>query len=128
MVSGYLFVDYYSFGLSEAGGLHEYLGDNAGRRDVAVYPAVWIYRLIFVGAGIFSTHSDHVRITSSQGIDSWSGGDTNGLRLFGTIGFTWDIRLSKNITVPVGFYYRNPGYYAGNVLLAIRAGFKLEIQ
>jgi hypothetical protein len=126
--TGFVFVDYYLFKLSEPGGLHSYLEQNATRYDIAVYPAIRIYRILFLGAGFYNTRSDHVTITSIHGVDPWSGGDIKGFRLFCTIGITWDIHLSNNITVPIGIYCRNPGYYADNVLLAFRAGVDVRFR
>ena len=127
-ISGWLFVDCYSFGLSEPGGLHSYLGSGAARRDLAIYPGVWIYHVLFLGVGMFTTHSDHVLITSMQGIDPWTGGDVNGVRLFGTIGLTWDFKLLQRLSVPVGIYFRNSGYAADNVLIGIRTGLDYQLR
>ena len=126
-LSTYVFIDYYDFNLSEAGGLHEYIEKSAKRHDVAVYPALSLYRIFFIGAGILYTHSDHVTITSNFGDSPWTGGDIRGIRLFCTVGLTWDIQLTENITLPFGLYYRNPSYYAVNVPLAIRAGVTVRI-
>ena len=127
ILSAYVFLDYYDFNLSEPGGLHSYIENSAKRQDIAVYPALSLFRFFFLGAGFFYTHSDHVTITSIFGKDPWVGGDVKGFRLFCTIGLTWDIQLTENITLPFGLYYRNPGYYAVNVPLAIRAGVTVRI-
>jgi hypothetical protein len=127
ILSTYLFLDYYDFNLSEAGGLHEYIENGAKRHDIAVYSALSLYRVFFIGAGFLYTHSDHVTITSILGDSPWTGGDINGIRLFCTVGLTWDIQLTENITLPFGLYYRNPSYYAVNVPIAIRAGMTVRI-
>ena len=127
-LSAYVFLDYYSFGLSEPGGLHSYIPQTAKRYDIAVYPAIWISRILFLGAGAFNTHSDPVDITSIHGVDPWPGGGTRGWRWVGTIGLTWDFRLTSSTTVPLGIYYRNPGYHADNALLAVRAGINVRIK
>jgi hypothetical protein len=127
ILSAYLFIDYYDFNLSQAGGLHEYIEKSANRQDIAVYPALSLYRIFFVGAGLLYTHSDHVTITSGFGDSPWTGGDITGIRLFCTVGLTWDVQLTDNITLPFGLYYRNPSYNADNVLLAIRAGVVVRI-
>lgn len=126
-LSTYVFIDYYDFNLSEAGGLHEYIKKSARRHDIAVYPAFSLYRILFIGAGILYTHSDHVTITSNSGNSPWTGGDIKGIRLFCTVGLTWDIQLTENITLPFGLYYRNPSDYSVNVPLAIRAGVTVRI-
>ena len=123
--AAYVFAGFDSFGLSHAGGLHEYLDPKARRRDFTFYPAVWFHRIVFIGAGAFITHSDHVRITSLQGVSSWSGGDAHGIRGFFTVGLTWEFKLMKNVNVPVGIYFRNSGYYADKLLLAFRLGVNL---
>jgi hypothetical protein len=127
-LTGFLFVDYYWFKLSEPGGLHSFLDQSARRNDIALYPAVWIYRIFFVGAGLYSTHSDNVSITSIHGTDPWTGGNITGIRLLFTVGLTWDFHLTNEMTVPIGIYYRNPGYDADNVLLAFRAGFAIRFR
>ncbi len=124
--AAYAFAGYDSFGLSQAGGLHEYLDQNARRGDFTFYPAVWIHRIVFIGAGAFLTHSDHVRITSLQGVSSWTGGDARGIRGFFTVGLTWEFKLTKHVNVPVGMYVRNSGYYADKLLLAFRCGVNLS--
>jgi hypothetical protein len=128
LISPYLFFDFYSFSLSEPGGLHSYIQQNARRHDLAVYPALWISHVLFLGAGVFKTSSDPVTITSIYGVDPWTGGDMKGWSWFSTIGLTWDIQLTSHITVPVGLYYRNPGYSANNMLLAVRAGINMRIK
>jgi hypothetical protein len=127
ILSAYVFLDYYDFSLSEAGGLHSYIETRAKRHDIAVYPALSLCRVFFLGAGVLYTHSDHVTITSIPGESPWVGGDVKGFRLFCTIGLTWDIQLTENVTMPFGLYYRNPSYYAGNVLLAVRGGVTIRI-
>jgi hypothetical protein len=127
ILSTYLFLDYNEFSLSEAGGLHSYIETSAKRQDIAIYPALSLYRVFFLGAGFLHTHADHVTITSIFGDSPWLGGDVKGFRLFCTVGLTWDIQLTENITLPFGLYYRNPSYYADNVLLAIRAGMTVRI-
>ena len=128
-VSAYLFIDYYGFKLSEPGGLHSYIEQGAKRHDIAVYPALSLFRLLFFGAGFFYTQSDHVTITSlGARRDPWIGGDIKGFRLFCTIGLTWDFQLTDRIKVPFGLYYRNPGYSAESVPLAVRAGVTVSIR
>jgi hypothetical protein len=127
ILSTYLFIDYYDFRLSQAGGMHEYIENGAKRQDIAVYPAISLYRIFFIGAGFLYTHSDHVTITSIFGDSPWTGGDIRGIRLFCTAGLTWEIQLTEYITLPFGLYYRNPSYYAVNVPLAIRAGVTVRI-
>jgi hypothetical protein len=129
--SAHVFVDYYSFRLSETGGNHWYLERGAQRQDIAVYPAIRLFRFFFVGLGLFATRSDHVTITSFSGQSPWGGGDARGIRLFYIVGLGWDLRVSDNVRLPFGIYYRNTGYYpsySSYPMLAIRAGISVQLH
>jgi hypothetical protein len=127
VLSWYVCIDYYDFKLSESGGLYGFVEQGALRRDIAVYPAVTLYRFLFVGVGAFYTHSDHVTTTSIFGRQTWNGGDVEGLRYFLTIGLMWDFQITGRISIPVGLHYRNPSYNSDTTPLAFRVGVSASI-
>ena len=127
LLSWHFCIDYYDFNLSESGGMYGFVEQGAVRRDIAVYPAVTVFRFLFVGAGAFYTHSDHVTTTSIFGRQPWNGGDVEGLRYFVTIGLMWDFQITDRISIPVGLYYRNPNYNSDTTPLAFRVGLSAAL-
>lgn len=106
-VNGYL--EYYEFGITPANGNSYAVTASAKRRDVALYASVSLVHVIVMGIGIYYTASDPVYYVSPfySGKYKFPDSDFSAGRLFITMGLSYDIHITDELFVPIGFYYRS---------------------
>jgi hypothetical protein len=112
-VNGHL--EYYEFRISPANGNSGLVPQSARRRDLALYADVSLVRVIVMGIGVYYTTSDPVYQVSPFYRDQlkfFDSGFSAG-RLFVTVGLAYDIHITDELFVPIGFYYRSS--YAMNM-------------
>jgi hypothetical protein len=129
-LSLYGFIEYYNYSLS--GG---YFEKGTKRDDIAIYPAISLLRLFFLGAGVCYSHTNPVTRLSVYGGKKYDDyghflGDPGGYRgfVFFIVGLKWEIPLTENISIPIGLYTRNPDYSAQSFPVALRAGVLIRMK
>jgi hypothetical protein len=112
-VNGYL--EYYEFHISPANGNSGLIPQSARRRDLALYADVSLVRVIVMGIGIYYTTSDPVYQISPfyTGQSKYFDSGFSAGRLFVTVGLAYDIYITNELFVPIGFYFRSS--YAMNM-------------
>jgi hypothetical protein len=105
----YGYLDYYKFHLPPASGNSALIPQSAHREDVAIYASVSLVRVIVLGAGLYYTTSDPVKLVSpfdNYRPYAWGGSGFSGVRFFTIFGLSYDIHFTEAFFMPVGLYYR----------------------
>jgi hypothetical protein len=95
---------------------HEYVSssgllshtESTKRYDIAIYAAVIVFRVLFVGGGIYYSHRD--KVVTSDFIGNLTVADSpiqSHFALYYLIGLQYPVSVSDRISIPIGLYYRN---------------------
>lgn len=124
----YTHLDYYRFHMSSVGN-SSFLPKSARREDIALYAGVVAGNVIEVGCGVYHTVSDKVTMIYYFPTESfpWTNSGWSAYRFFFTFGFLHEFRLSSDLFLPVGLYYRDAGYGSGTGPFLVRVGLGMKL-
>lgn len=121
----HLFTEYYSHKLSFSGGTYGFSPQSTKRYDIALYGVITFFKYFDAGIGAYYSKSDNVVTVypgSTRPPESWMGGGVSKFSFFFTAGGKYEIPLGSQLNLPIGIYYRDPGYNSSSTPILIRIG------
>lgn len=112
------------------GGIGSYTFSNGTRYDIAAYAAGTILGVFFLGGGIYYTHQDDVITREYYSYPSPTeehSGVRSHLALYYLVGLQLQVELSREVSIPIGLYYRDQDYRKNIFPFSLRIGIIYDL-